>query len=72
MPNAESPDPPPEPAGHLDRDDGDHTFVDQSVIDFDPDAGLYSGTAVDGTTEIPGPHVDQDSGELDPDEQPGS
>lgn len=41
----------------LDRSDESQDFVDQSVIDFDPDEGLYSGTAVDGTTEIPGPHA---------------
>jgi hypothetical protein len=48
----------------LDRDDEDHDFVDQSKIDFDPDDGLYSGTAVDGTSEIAGPHMDNESGEL--------
>jgi hypothetical protein len=42
----------------------DHDFVDQSKIDFDPDDGLYSGTAVEGNSEIPGPHLDADSGEL--------
>jgi hypothetical protein len=31
-------------------------LVDRDKIDFDPDDGLYSGTAVDGTTDIPGPH----------------
>ena len=48
----------------LDRDDDDHDFVDQSKIDFDPDDGLYSGSAVTGESEIPGPHLDNDSGEL--------
>ncbi|MDT4913027.1 MAG: hypothetical protein QOC66_2155 [Pseudonocardiales bacterium] len=48
----------------LDRSDEDQSFVDQSTIDFDPDDGLYSGTAVDGSSEIPGPHQDNDSGEL--------
>jgi hypothetical protein len=48
----------------LDREDETHTFVDTSTIDFDPDEGLYSGTAVDGTSEIPGPHVDGETGEL--------
>jgi hypothetical protein len=48
----------------LDRDAEEHTFVDQSKIDFDPDDGLYSGTAVDGTSEIAGPHIDAESGEL--------
>lgn len=41
----------------LDRSDESQDFVDQSKIDFDPDDGLYSGTAVDGTSEIPGPHA---------------
>jgi len=48
----------------LDRDDEEHDFVDQSKIDFDPDDGLYSGTAVDGSSEIAGPHMDTESGEL--------
>ena len=42
----------------LDRTDESQDFVDQSKIDFDPDDGLYSGTAVDGTSEIPGPHAE--------------
>jgi hypothetical protein len=52
----------------LDRSDDDQSFVDTSKIDFDPDDGLYSGTAVDGTSEIPGPHQDGESGEVDMDE----
>lgn len=59
----------------LDRDDEGQDFVDQSKIDFDPDEGLYSGTAVNGSSEIPGPHMDADSGELtglDEAEQPSS
>lgn len=52
----------------LDRTDEDHSFVDPSAIDFDPDEGLYSGTAVDGTSEIPGPHLDGGSGELSPED----
>jgi hypothetical protein len=48
----------------LDRDDEEQDFIDQSKIDFDPDDGLYSGTAVDGSSEIAGPHLDADSGEL--------
>lgn len=48
----------------LDRDDEEHDFVDQSKIDFDPDDGLYSGTAIDGSSEIAGPHIDGESGEL--------
>jgi hypothetical protein len=47
----------------LDRSDETQDFVDQSKIDFDPDDGLYAGTAVDGSSEIPGPHLDE-SGEL--------
>jgi hypothetical protein len=31
-------------------------YLDRSKLDFDPADGHYSGTAVDGTTEIPGPH----------------
>jgi hypothetical protein len=38
-----------------DEDDG-HTYADREQMDFDPAMGLYSGTAVEGTTEIPGPH----------------
>ena len=59
----------------LDREDEDHDFVDQSKIDFDPDDGLYSGTAVTGSSDIPGPHMDNESGELtgmDEAEQPSS
>jgi hypothetical protein len=59
----------------LDRDDEDHDFIDKSKADFDPDDGLYSGTAVDGESEIPGPHLDNESGELtgmDEAEQPSS
>jgi hypothetical protein len=52
----------------LDRDDEEQSFVDKSKIDFDPDDGLYSGTAVDGSSEIPGPHQDNESGEVDYDE----
>jgi len=49
---------------HLDRSDENHMFVDPDSLDFDPDEGLYSGTAVEGNSEIPGPHVDAESGEL--------
>ena len=48
----------------LNRDDDEQDFVDQSTIDFDPDDGLYSGTAVTGTSEIAGPHMDGETGEL--------
>lgn len=37
-------------------EDDSQEYVDRSLIDFDPADGLYSGTAVDGTSEIPGPH----------------
>jgi hypothetical protein len=37
------------------KDDGQE-YLDRDKLDFDPDDGLYSGTAVDGTSEIPGPH----------------
>jgi hypothetical protein len=30
-----------------------HIYVDRDKIDFDPEDGLLSGTAVDGTSEIP-------------------
>jgi hypothetical protein len=52
----------------LDRSDDTQSFVDQSKIDFDPDDGVYSGTAVDGTSEIPGPHLESESGELSPED----
>lgn len=52
----------------LDRSDEEQSFVDKSKIDFDPDDGLYSGTAVDGSSEIPGPHQDGESGEVNLDE----
>jgi hypothetical protein len=52
----------------LDRDDEEQSFVDTSKIDFDPDDGLYSGTAVDGSSEIPGPHQDGETGEVNLDE----
>src|SRR4051794_5288709 len=48
----------------LDRSDESQSFVDQSKIDFNPDVGVYNGTAVDGTSEIPGPHLESESGEL--------
>jgi hypothetical protein len=37
-------------------DDDGQERIDRESIDFDPDDGLYSGTAVEGTTQIPGPH----------------
>jgi hypothetical protein len=52
----------------LDRSDESQSFVDTSKIDFDPDDGLYTGTAVDGSTEIAGPHLSPDNGELRPED----
>jgi hypothetical protein len=50
-------------------DPGDgQDYVDRSKIDFDPQDGLYSGTAVDGTSEIPGPHAKSEDGERGADE----
>jgi hypothetical protein len=48
--------------GTGEQDDGvdEQSLVDRDKIDFDPDDGLYSGTAVDGTSDIPGPHEEQD------------
>ncbi|MGH8861428.1 MAG: hypothetical protein ACRDVG_09380 [Jatrophihabitantaceae bacterium] len=52
--------------GAAQEDDG-HIYVDRDKIDFDPADGLLSGTALDGTSEIPGsggdPDTDSDSGE---------
>ena len=38
------------------REDDGQDYIDRSALDFDPDDGLLSGTAVDGTSNIPGPH----------------
>lgn len=53
-------------------EDDDQDYVDRSAIDFDPNEGLYSGTAVDGSTKIPGEHPDlEERGiEYHPDEFP--
>jgi hypothetical protein len=47
-----------------DETEAPEEYLDRDKLDFDPDDGLYSGTAVDGSTEIPGPHErdDDDSG----------
>ena len=37
-----------------DRDEDGQIYVDRDKIDFDPADGLLSGTAVDGTSDIPG------------------
>jgi hypothetical protein len=41
------------------RDGDGQEYLDRDKLDFDPDDGLYSGTAVDSTSEIPGPHDEQ-------------
>jgi hypothetical protein len=41
-------------------------YVDRDKIDFDPEDGLYSGTAVHGGTDIPGPHEQVD--DIDPED----
>ena len=44
-----------------------HDYVDRSKIDFDPDDGHYTGTAIDGTSDIPGSHEsDEESGDENP------
>lgn len=49
-------------------DDG-QVYVRRDDIDFDPEEGLYSGTAVHGGTDIPGPHEQVD--DIDPNEVAG-
>lgn len=44
------------------RQDDGQDYIDRSAIDFDPDDGLLSGTAIDGTSDIPGPHEHGDDG----------
>ena len=36
--------------------DAEPVYNDRDKLDFDPDDGLYTGTAVTGDTEIPGEH----------------
>lgn len=36
--------------------DAEPVYNDRDKLDFDPDEGLYTGTAVTGDTEIPGEH----------------
>jgi len=38
-------------------------MLDRSKLDFDPADNYFSGTVVDGTTEIPGPHAFDDDKE---------
>ncbi len=35
------------------REDDGQIYVERDKIDFDPDDGLLSGTAIDGTSDIP-------------------
>ena len=44
---------------YADPEDGQH-YNDRAKLDFDPADGLFSGTAVEGTSEVPGPHENQD------------
>lgn len=43
------------------REDDGQIYVERDKIDFDPDDGLLSGTAIDGTSDIPGSEEDGDS-----------
>ena len=45
-----------------DREGDGQDYIDRSKIDFDPDDGLLSGTAIDGTSDIPGPHEQGEDG----------
>ena len=54
-------DQPLEDALDEERDEDGQIYVDRDKIDFDPDDGLLSGTAIDGTSEIPGSGGDQES-----------
>ena len=46
-------------AGYGDSSDG-QDYLDRDKMPYDPAEGLYSGTAVEGTSEIAGPHQHQD------------
>lgn len=41
---------------HEHREGDGQEYLDRDKVEFDPDEGLLSGTAVDGTSKIPGPH----------------
>lgn len=45
-------------------EDESQDYVDRSKLDFDPEDGLYTGTAVTGESEIPNPE-DVSAGEGD-------
>lgn len=44
------------------REDDGQIYVERDKIDFDPDDGLLSGTAIDGTSDIPDSEAGGDSG----------
>ena len=54
---------------HAPIDDGG---LDQSKLDFDPADGYLTGTVLDGTTEIPGPHAYGPDVEADTDSETGA
>lgn len=56
-------EPQPSAGSNLERHDPE--YLDRDKLDFDPDEGLYSGTAVDGTSDIPGPHADGTANDAD-------
>ncbi|HEV7206478.1 MAG TPA: hypothetical protein VGN18_17870 [Jatrophihabitans sp.] len=43
-------------AQRAEESEHEQEYVDRANLDFDPDDGLYTGTAVNGGTKIPGPH----------------
>lgn len=45
-----------EPTNERPTDNDGQERIDRSTIDFDPDDGLLTGTAITGGTKIPGPH----------------
>jgi hypothetical protein len=51
------------------RAEDGQVYVERDNLDFDPEEGLYSGTAVHGGTDIPGPHEQVD--DIDPNESGG-
>ena len=51
----------PDTESDSDSEDDGQTYVDRSKIDFDPDDGLLTGTAIDGTSEIPGSENAEDN-----------
>jgi hypothetical protein len=55
------------------REDDGQIYVDRDKVDFDPDEGLLSGTALDGTSEIPGSENDgsESDGASDTDDSEG-